>query len=103
MKNTDISLVKPLSNGLIVKRDEQQHTSAAGIFLPGSAQDAPQWAVVIKAGPGKMTSEGQVIPMTVAENDKVLYGQYAGTKFKFNDVEYIFLREDDVLGVLKAS
>ena len=102
MKTKDISSIKPLRDGLIVKRDEIQHTTASGIVIPGSAQEAPQWGIVIMAGPGKTTTDGQQISLTVAVGDKVIFGQYAGTKFKHNDVEYLFMREDDVLGVQKA-
>lgn len=93
--------IQPLRDGLIVKRDDQQHTTASGIVIPGSAQEAPQWGKVVKAGLGKRNSEGKEIPMTVQEGDHVLFGQYAGTKFKHEGQEYLILREDDILAVKK--
>jgi chaperonin GroES len=101
MPTNTIKSIEPLRDGLIVKRDETQQTTSSGIVIPGSAQEAPQWGTVIKAGPGKKNSDGKEIALFVKEGDKVLFGQYAGTKFKYDGVEYLFMREEDVLGVQK--
>ena len=102
MNTQDINSINPLRDGLIVKRNDQQQTTLSGIVIPGSAQEAPQWGTVIKVGPGKKNSEGKDMPLTVHTGDRVLFGQYAGTKFKHDGVEYLFMREEDVLGVQKA-
>lgn len=100
MSTIDIQKVQPLRDGLIVKRDDSQQKTASGIVIPGGSQEAPLWGTVIKAGQGKRSNDGQVIPMSVKEGDRVLFGQYAGTKFKSDQVEYLFLKEEEVLAVI---
>jgi len=100
MNTVEIHSVEPLRDGLIVKRDEQQHKTAGGIVLPGQAQEAPQWGVVVKAGRGKYDSQGQLLAMSVKKGDRVLFGQYAGSKFKCGSEEYLFLKEEDVMAMI---
>ncbi len=99
MSTTDIRNVQPLRDGLIVKREDNQKTTASGIVIPGGAQDAPNWGHVVKAGQGKRSADGSLIPMSVKVGDRVLFGQYAGTKFKCDQIEYLLLKEEDVMAV----
>ncbi|MBM4222470.1 MAG: co-chaperone GroES [Gammaproteobacteria bacterium] len=100
MKAVEIASIQPLRDGMIVKREESQQTTAGGIVLPGNAQETSQWGVVVKVGPGKRCgSSGNLCPMAVKAGDRVLFGQYAGTKFKVDHVEYLLLKEDDVMAV----
>ena len=94
--------VNPLKDGLIIERDPQETTSAGGILLPESAKETPLRGTVIKAGPGKTTAEGTVIPMAIKQGDRVLFGQYAGTKISLESQEYLFMKEEDILAVEEA-
>ncbi len=100
MNTVDIHSVEPLRDGLIVKRDEQQQKTAGGIVLPGQAQETPQWGIVIKIGRGKYDSQGRLLAMSVKSGDRVLFGQYAGSKFKCGADEYLFLKEEDVMAMI---
>ncbi len=94
-----VNKINPLENRIIVKPEDAQQKTAGGIVLPSSAQETPHWGIVLKAGPGKRTNDGQLIANAVQAGDRVIYGQYAGTKFKVESQEYIFLREEDIMGV----
>ena len=97
-----IQSVQPLRDGVIVKRDETQHTTASGIVIPGGSQETPNWGTVVKAGPGKRNAEGQIIEISVRVGDRVLFGQYSGTKFKCNNEEYLLIKEEDLMAVISA-
>ena len=89
---------KPLGNRIVVKpnTDEEQITSG-GIYIPDTAKEKPQEGTVVAAGPGRMTDDGKRLPMEIEVGDKVVYSKYAGTEYKEGDIEYLVLREDDVL------
>ena len=71
--------------------------SAGGIYIPDTAKEKPQEGKVVAAGPGKVADDGKRIAMEVAVGDTVVYSKYAGTEFKEAGIEYLILREDDVL------
>jgi chaperonin GroES len=90
--------LKPLGDRLIVEPLEEEQTTATGIVLPDTALEKPQRGTVVAAGPGERSREtGEVIPMDVAEGDVVVFSKYGGTDIKVDDVEYLILRESDVL------
>ena len=89
---------KPLGNRLVVEPNEDDtQVSSGGIYIPDTAKEKPQEGVVVAVGPGKLTDEGKRIPMEVAVGDTVVYSKYGGTEYKEGDIEYMVLREDDVL------
>lgn len=91
--------LKPLGNRIVVKRSKTQ-TSKGGILLPDSAQEKPREGEVIAVGPGKRNEDGQIEPLSIKLNDRVLFGAYSGTEFNQDNQEYLILSEDDVLGIL---
>ena len=93
--------VTPLGDRVLVKQDDEPQKTEGGIFLPETAKEAPQWGTVISVGLGKTLENGDVRPLAVTKGDKVIFGKYAGTKIKLGNEELIFLREDDLMGVLK--
>ena len=89
---------KPLGNRVVVKpNDEAEQVSAGGIYIPDTAKEKPQEGTIVAAGPGRVTDDGSRVPMDVAVGDKVVYSKYAGTEYKEGDIEYLVLREDDIL------
>ncbi|MCH8061758.1 MAG: co-chaperone GroES [Chloroflexi bacterium] len=89
---------KPLGNRVVIKpNDEDEQVSAGGIYIPDTAKEKPQEGTVVAAGPGRITDDGSRIPMEIAVGDKVVYSKYAGTEYKEGDIEYLVLREDDIL------
>ncbi len=91
--------VLPLGDRIIVERTEEPTVSTGGIYLPEAAKDTPQMGVVLRVGMGKLLDNGQRVPLTLKEGDKVIFGQYAGTKVKLDGKECLFMREEDVIGV----
>ena len=92
--------IKPLNDRVIVKRVEEEQKSAGGIIIPDTAKEKPQEGEVVAVGPGKRGDDGKYFELAVKEGDRVLFGKYAGTEIKIDGEELIFMREDDILGVL---
>lgn len=92
--------LKPLADRVVIKSIESEEVTKGGIVLPGSAKEKPQMAEVIAVGPGGVV-EGKDITMYVKVGDKVIYSKYAGTEVKLEDVEYIVVRQNDILAVVE--
>jgi len=93
--------IQPLGDRLIVKAVEPKEVKKGGIIIPETAKEKPQEGEVLAVGKGKIADDGKLIPMEVKAGDHVLYGKYSGTEIKINDVEYLIMREEDVLGIVK--
>jgi chaperonin GroES len=91
---------KPLHDRVIVTRVEKEQKTAGGIIIPDTVKEKPQEGKIVAAGPGKRDDTGKRIPMEVKEGDRILFSKYAGTEIKIDGVEHIFMKEDDILGVL---
>ena len=92
--------LNPLSNRAVIKFIEAEEKTQGGIFLTAAAQEKPQVAEVIAIGPGKVTDNGALAPMTVKVGDKVIASKYAGPAVKLDGVEYTILSEDDILAIV---
>jgi len=92
--------IRPLHDRVIVKRVEEETTTASGIVLPGSAAEKPSQGVVLAVGNGKVLDNGDVRALDVKVGDKVLFGKYAGNEVKVDGEELIVMREEDIMGVL---
>ena len=90
----------PLSDRVIVKMVEAEETTKSGIILTGAAKEKPQIAEVIAVGPGGNV-DGKEVVMTVKPGDKVITSQYAGTKVTLEDVEYVVVRQNDILAIVE--
>lgn len=93
--------LNPLSNRVVIKFEEAEEKTKAGIILTASAQEKPQVAEVIAVGPGKITDNGAIAPMTVQVGNRVIASKYAGTAVKMDGVEYTILSEDDILAIVE--
>jgi chaperonin GroES len=92
--------LKPLHDRVLVKRLEEEEKTKGGIIIPDSAKEKPQKGEIIAAGPGKSDKDGKPVKLTVKKGDLVLFNKYAGTEIKVDGVEYLIMREDDVLAVI---
>jgi chaperonin GroES len=95
--------IRPLQDRVIIKRMEEERTSAGGIVIPDSAAEKPIKGEVVAVGPGKILDNGEKRPVDLKVGDKVLFGKYSGTEVKINDEELLVMREDDILGVLEGK
>jgi len=89
---------KPLGNRVVIEPTEsEEQMSTGGILIPDTAKEKPQEGKVVAAGPGRLTDEGNRVPMDLKVGDTVVYSKYAGTEYKEGEIEYLVLREDDIL------
>ena len=91
--------VKPLHDRVLIKRVEAKEQKKGGIIIPDTAKEKPMEGKVIAVGSGRL-EKGERIPLEVKKGDTVLFGKYAGTEIKIDDVEHVILREDEVLGII---
>ena len=92
--------LKPLADRVVVEPAPAEDKSAGGIILPDTAQEKPQQGTVVAVGPGKVSDSGSKVDMTVKKSDKALYGKYSGSEVTFDGVDYVIMRESDILAVL---
>ncbi len=89
---------KPLGNRVVIEPLEgDEQMSSGGIYIPDTAKEKPQEGKIVAVGPGRITDDGNRVPMELAVGDIVVYSKYAGTEYKEGDIEYLVLREDDIL------
>lgn len=95
--------IRPLQDRVIIKRMEEERTSAGGIVIPDSATEKPIKGEVVAVGSGKILDNGEKRPVDLKVGDKVLFGKYSGTEVKINDEELLVMREDDIMGVIEGK
>ena len=94
--------VRPLGDKILVKRSEAQDKTDSGIFLPESAKDKPKEGKIIALGDGNLNKDtGSYLPFTVKKGDRVIFNSYAGTEIKIDEVDYLIMSEDDILGIIE--
>jgi chaperonin GroES len=93
--------IRPLHDRVIVKRLEEERKTASGIVIPDTAAEKPDSGEIIAVGTGKILEDGKVRPLEVKTGDKVLFGKYSGQTVKIDNVEYLVMREEDLMGVIE--
>ncbi len=93
--------VKPLHDRVIVKRIEEDETTKGGIIIPDTAKEKPIQGEVVAIGEGKIHEDGSRRPVDVKVGDRVLFGKYSGTEVKFDDDDFLVMREDDVMAIVE--
>ena len=94
--------VRPLHDRIIVERFDETEQVVGGIIIPDTAKEKPQKGKVIAAGKGKVKDDGTVTPLDVQSGDTVLFGKYSGQEIKLDGVEFLIMREDEILGVVES-
>ncbi len=92
--------VRPLHDRVVVQRIEDAAPPPGAIIVPDSAKEKPQRGSVVAAGSGKSNADGRRVPLDVKAGDTVFFGKFAGQEIKFDGVEYLILKEDEVLGAV---
>jgi len=92
--------IRPLHDRVIVRRMEEERTSAGGIVIPDSAAEKPIEGEIVAVGKGKILENGEVRPLDVKVGDKVLFSKYGGTEIKIEGEDLLVMREDDITGVI---
>jgi chaperonin GroES len=93
-------LLRPLGDRIIIELVEVEEKTAFGIVLPDSAKEKPQTGKVVAVGTGRVLDNGTRLELDVKEGDEILFSKFAGTEVKYDGVEYLILRESDVLAIV---
>jgi chaperonin GroES len=96
----DIMKFRPLHDRVVVKRIDAEAKTAGGIIIPDTAQEKPSQGEVIAVGPGGRDEAGKLIPIDIKVGDRILFGKWSGTEVKIDGVEYLIMKESDIMGVL---
>ena len=91
---------RPLHDRVVVRRVEEDTKTAGGIIIPDTAKEKPMQGEVVAVGPGARDEQGKVQPLDVKPGDRVLFGKWSGTEVKIDGVEYLIMKESDIMGVL---
>jgi chaperonin GroES len=94
--------IRPLQDRVVVRRMEEETTTAGGIVLPGSAAEKPAQGEVLAVGPGKRLENGDTQPVDVKVGDKVVFGKYSSNTIKLGDEELLILNENEIFGVIES-
>ena len=92
--------IQPLADRVVVMALEEAEQMRGGLYIPDTAKEKPQEGEIVAVGPGKLSDEGNRIPMEVAEGDRVLYGKYSGTEVNVSGDPFLILRESDILAIV---
>jgi chaperonin GroES len=91
---------RPLHDRVVIERIDAEAKTAGGIIIPDTAQEKPQQGKVTAVGPGGRDEAGKLIPIDVKVGDRILFGKWSGTEVKIDGVEYLIMKESDIMGVL---
>src|SRR2546423_332413 len=91
---------RPLHDRVVVKRIDAEAKSAGGIIIPDTVKEKPSQGEIVAVGPGGRDESGKLVPMDLKTGDRVLFGKWSGTEVKLDGVEYLIMKESDVMGVL---
>jgi chaperonin GroES len=94
---------RPLHDRVVVERIDAEAKSAGGIIIPDTAQEKPSQGEIIAVGPGGRDEAGKLIPIDLKKGDRVLFGKWSGTEIKLDSVDYLIMKESDIMGVLQET
>src|SRR5216110_3969951 len=92
--------LRPLHDRVLVKRVDEQDEKRGSLIIPDTAKEKPQEGKVVAVGTGKVNDDGKNFPLAVKEGDRILFGKYSGNEVKLDGVEYLIMKEEDVLGIV---
>jgi chaperonin GroES len=91
---------RPLHDRVVVKRIDAEEKTSGGIIIPDTAKEKPQQGEVVAVGPGGRDENGKLIPIELKVGDRILFGKWSGTEVKIDGIDYLIMKESDVMGVL---
>ena len=94
---------RPLHDRVVVTRIDAEGKTAGGIIIPDTAKEKPSEGQVIAVGPGGRDESGKLIPIDLKAGDRVLFGKWSGTEVKIDGVEYLIMKESDIMGVIEQT
>ena len=97
----DKSKIQPLGDRVLVEPLEAEDKTSGGIIIPDTAKEKQQRGKVVAVGKGRVTEEGKLTPLEVKAGDQVLFGRYSGSEIKIGATDYLIVKEDDILGIIR--
>lgn len=94
---------RPLHDRVVVKRVAEEDKTKGGIIIPDTAKEKPMEGEIVAVGPGARDESGKLVPLDVKAGDRILFGKWSGTEIKLDGVEYLIMKESDIMGVLQGS
>jgi chaperonin GroES len=94
---------RPLHDRVVVKRVDGDSKSAGGIIIPDTAKEKPMEGEIVAVGPGARDEKGQIQPLDVKAGDRILFGKWSGTEVKLDGVEYLIMKESDIMGIIEGG
>ena len=94
---------RPLHDRVVVTRIDAESKTAGGIIIPDTAKEKPTEGEVIAVGPGGRDESGKLVPIDLKKGDRVLFGKWSGTEVKIDGVEYLIMKESDIMGVIEQT
>ncbi|HEY6980974.1 co-chaperone GroES [Reyranella sp.] len=94
---------RPLHDRVVVKRVAEEEKTKGGIIIPDTAKEKPMEGEIIAVGPGARDEKGALVPLDVKAGDRILFGKWSGTEIKLDGVEYLIMKESDIMGILEGS
>jgi len=94
---------RPLHDRVVVTRIDAENKTAGGIIIPDTAKEKPTEGEVIAVGPGGRDESGKLVPIDLKKGDRVLFGKWSGTEVKIDGVEYLIMKESDIMGVIEQT
>ena len=91
---------RPLHDRVVVKRVAEEEKTKGGIIIPDTAKEKPMEGEIVAVGPGARDEKGALVPLDVKAGDRILFGKWSGTEIKLDGVEYLIMKESDIMGVL---
>ncbi|WML42694.1 co-chaperone GroES [Neobacillus sp. PS3-40] len=93
-------MLRPLGDRIVIELVESEEKTASGIVLPDTAKEKPQEGKIVAAGTGRVLESGERVALEVSVGDRIIFAKYAGTEVKYQEKEYLILRENDILAVI---
>jgi chaperonin GroES len=94
---------RPLHDRVVVKRVAEEDKTKGGIIIPDTAKEKPMEGEIIAVGPGARDDKGALVALDVKAGDRILFGKWSGTEIKLDGVEYLIMKESDIMGILEGS
>ena len=94
---------RPLHDRVVVKRVAEEEKTRGGIIIPDTAKEKPMEGEVVAVGPGARDEKGALVALDVKAGDRILFGKWSGTEVKLDGVEYLIMKESDIMGILEGS
>ena len=94
---------RPLHDRVVVKRVAEEEKTKGGIIIPDTAKEKPMEGEVVAVGPGARDENGKLVALDVKAGDRILFGKWSGTEVKLDGVEYLIMKESDIMGILEGS